>query len=215
MIKNWHSRLILPGRQDSLAKHITGVLIEAGIDIGSRIRILDVGCGDGAVAAQIKSLCGEGVVEGVETRKRGGEPIPVQLFDGQNLPFPDGSFDIVVLCDVLHHLGSFEKKQRLFSEGMRVAKIGVCVKDHVEVWLPDHLILSAMDFVGNVGRGVPLPCNYLDPQQWERLLSRAGARWQVRRQSPLGLHPQWASWLTEKTPWGTSLHFVGLARRVD
>jgi SAM-dependent methyltransferase len=41
--------------------------------------------------------------------------------DGETLPFPDGSFDIVFMCGALHH---FEQPHGILSEATRVLKPG-------------------------------------------------------------------------------------------
>src|SRR3954454_10420122 len=69
-------------------------------------RVLDVGCGFGTLGRAIMDspLCPEGVdVRGLERVKRGGEAIAVDAYDGVTIPYADGSFDVVILADVLHH----------------------------------------------------------------------------------------------------------------
>lgn len=209
-IKNWHTGNILGRRHEVISGFVARAIREGGGFGGeSALRILDVGCGDGIISRRVATLVGEGTeIVGVETGVRGGEPLEVVPFDGNRLPFGDGSFDIVIMCDVLHHLKNFTAQAELFGECVRVARRGICLKDHTEKWIQDRFILGAMDFVGNVGRGVPLHYNYLDPQQWGRLYAQGGLSSRRRFEAPLGLHPQWCSWLTEKTPWGSSLHFV-------
>jgi ubiquinone/menaquinone biosynthesis C-methylase UbiE len=214
MIKRWHGANILPARQTVIGRHISRLIKNCGAGAGTKI--LDVGCGDGVVGDLIAKEVGNGSqVQGLETSRRGDELIDVQVFDGQNLPYRDGEFDYVVLSDVLHHLNSFGEQSRLFAECVRVSKKGVCVKDHVEKWLPDRILLGMMDVVGNAGRGVFLSYNYLNEQQWQRLLHDAGAEWGARIDSPLGIHPAWVSWISETPPWGSKLHFVGIAVKAE
>jgi SAM-dependent methyltransferase len=68
------------------------------------VRLLDVGCGSAWLGAHFKDYTGIDVApEAVaEARKRGRNVVEGNL-DGR-LPFPDGSFDGVVLKDVLEHV---------------------------------------------------------------------------------------------------------------
>lgn len=70
-------------------------------------RLLDVGCGTGAVLSELRSL---GETVGVDfsplalrfAHERGLEPLV--LGDAQNLPFTEGSFDVVVSLDTVEHV---------------------------------------------------------------------------------------------------------------
>lgn len=71
-------------------------------------RVVEVGCGDGALLALLKSHC---EVQGVEASESGiaacaARGIPVHHLDASNapLPFSDRSFDIVVCLETLEHL---------------------------------------------------------------------------------------------------------------
>jgi 2-polyprenyl-3-methyl-5-hydroxy-6-metoxy-1,4-benzoquinol methylase len=42
-------------------------------------------------------------VRGIDIMARPTSHIPVDIFDGQTIPHPDKSFDVVSFVDVLHH----------------------------------------------------------------------------------------------------------------
>lgn len=52
--------------------------------------------------------------------------------DGLHLPFKNSSFDCVLFVSVLHHIGSYNKINKLFLESSRVVKPGgyICIIDH-------------------------------------------------------------------------------------
>jgi len=70
------------------------------VNLWAQARVLDVGCGDGAIAAEMATRC-RGRVTGIdrgvallaEARKRG---LSVVRGDAQRLPFADDTFDLVV-----------------------------------------------------------------------------------------------------------------------
>lgn len=56
-------------------------------------RLLDIGCGDGRLAALLLDSVPGLKVEGVEVRPREGCAIPSRYLDGSHLPFPNQCFD--------------------------------------------------------------------------------------------------------------------------
>jgi ubiquinone/menaquinone biosynthesis C-methylase UbiE len=69
-------------------------------------RLLDVGCGDGGVArllhAHVREVVAVDIEESPEWRDEPG--LRFQVANGEELPFEDGSFDLVHSKDSLHHM---------------------------------------------------------------------------------------------------------------
>ncbi|MBI4427182.1 MAG: class I SAM-dependent methyltransferase [Candidatus Magasanikbacteria bacterium] len=98
-----------------------------------QLRILDVGCGTGADVIDLKKMFGrKAEVVGVdvvaleidiarEKIKRHGVWAEVLVYDGENLPFSDHSFDAIYTSDVLGHVknvaGWLEELSRVLKPG--------------------------------------------------------------------------------------------------
>jgi len=161
--------------------------------------VLDVGSGDGRLAARIRDRVGDLKIHGIDTLVRPGAHIPIARFDGRVIPHPDASFDYVMFVDVLHHT---DDPRILLREASRVARKGVLIKDHLLEGTLAGPILGFMDWVGNARHGVPLPYNYWTRAKWDaafRELNRVPGYWK----RDLGLYPAPADWV-----FGRSLHFV-------
>lgn len=133
--------------------------------------ILDVGCGFGALGKAIMNSprCPKGVrVIGLENHKRGNEAIEVTAYDGRTIPFDDGTVDVVILADVLHHEPTPE---RLLSESVRVARRFVFVKDHKVDGLLAQFRISFLDWAANTGYGVKCLFCYHTRDGWTRWLA--------------------------------------------
>lgn len=181
---------------------VLGSAIGALFPVGANV--LDIGTGDGTIAEHWTRGRPDVSVEGVDVLVRPKAKIPVRAFDGLNLPFPDRSFDVVTLVDVLHHA---RDQVRLLSEAARVARQFVIIKDHIPSSRLDWATLAVMDWVGNAPHGVSLPYNYLSSRQWSDLFRKAKLDVETT-ESKLGLYPFPLNYL-----FGRKLHFISRLRK--
>jgi SAM-dependent methyltransferase len=158
--------------------------------IPAHARVLDVGTGDGRIAAAIASRRPDLRVEGIDVLVREDSAIPVRPFDGRVIPMADGSVEVVTFFDVLHHAHDPEE---LLREAVRVAADAVIIKDHVSDSRLASALLRFMDDVGNRRHGVALPHNYLASTQWLDILGRLRLKPDVWEIGGLGLYPWPAS----------------------
>jgi SAM-dependent methyltransferase len=99
--------------------------------------VLDVGCGTGHLSANMQEMYGVRA-SGVDVRDFRNDQIPFQLFDGTSIPFPDGSFDHVVLSEVLHHS---HDPLALLTECLRVARRSIILFEDMPEGRVGKLIL--------------------------------------------------------------------------
>ena len=100
---------------------------ELGGDI-AKLNVLDLGCGVGQtdvfLANRFKRLSGIDIAsESVENARLLNPTVDYQVYDGSNLPFVEGTFDIVFTICVIHHLQLTQRKT-FISEMKRVTKHG-------------------------------------------------------------------------------------------
>lgn len=107
------------------------------VELTPHSKVLDVGCGTGALCATLASLGCD--VTGIDVskkmidvaiKKNKGYPITFDVADAtQTLPFKDKEFEIVFASFVVHGM-SKEKRIAIYRELMRVASSYVVIHDY-------------------------------------------------------------------------------------
>lgn len=198
-MKKVHNKLVFDRRVRVLSAELATRLPE-------NARVLDIGCGSGDMAVAIMAARPDVSIDGVDVLVRPGTAIEVREYDGETIPYPDGSYDVAMLVDVLHHT---DDPASVLAEAARVASHGVLIKDHYRDGTVAGLILRFMDLVGNASHGVRLPYNYLSRTQWGQIWQRLGLT-PDRTGEDLHIYPMPFDLL-----FGRGLHFITLLRKPD
>ena len=150
---------------NTLLNHLNEYLISSN---KNRIRILDVGTGDGKISSILMNKNNSFDIVGIDTYKWETNTIPVKLFNGKVIPYKNNEFDFVLINDVFHHAN---EPELLFDECVRVSS-NLIIKDHMKENLYDYLVLKFLDIIGNSGFGVTSPCNYFSKIKWFKLFQK-------------------------------------------
>lgn len=153
-------------------------------EVGSRIaphlgegwEVLDLGSGTGRLSTWLRNRAGirptlADVVE-FGNRVRG---LPyVRLEDRLATPFPDDSFDAVLLLFVLHHVPRWEDQEALLIEAARVSRQRVILVEDTPLSRGDRLLNTAWDWTLNLRHGVPKPFSFRTVEGWRGVFRRNG-----------------------------------------
>lgn len=165
----FHKKMIYSRRMDRLSNLLADRIKRLENDLNGRISVLDLGCGDGKIDSLIIKKLPSVQIEGIDVLVRDETYINVSKYDGEHIPFTDGSYDTVMAVDVLHHTDSPEQ---IFKEICRVSGRYIIIKDHFCTGLMSYIKLRVMDYVGNAHYHVRLPYKYLADEQWRYMYSQ-------------------------------------------
>jgi len=192
LIDFWHERHVADRRANVISHHLAE-------QVPPDATVLDIGCGDGRVAALLGELRPDIKIRGLDVKVRASSQIPVEPFDGQHLPCETNAYDVVMFVDVLHHT---DDPLVLLREAARVASRAIILKDHLCDGFLAGPTLRFMDRVGNRRFDVALPHNYWPQQRWRDAFENIGGKVDDWNES-LRLYWWPASLLFDR-----SLHFI-------
>jgi len=133
--------------------------------LDSEKTLLDVGCGDGRITEKIQKKL-KLKIQGIDIYPHKKPKLPITVFDGEKIPFPDNSFDSVLFVDVLHHIKDMNPS---LKEAFRVARKSVIIKDHCCENGFETSVLKIADYFGNFSHRSNLPFNFKSDDKWSQI----------------------------------------------
>jgi ubiquinone/menaquinone biosynthesis C-methylase UbiE len=90
----------------------------------------------------------------------------ITLDDPFSVPVEDGSFDVVMLLFVFHHVDRFEDQERLFDEAVRIARRRIVIMEDTPETKADLAFNKAWDWFLNRRHRVPCPFTFRRAHEW-------------------------------------------------
>jgi ubiquinone/menaquinone biosynthesis C-methylase UbiE len=146
-------------------------------------QVLDVGAGKGFLGERLHKVLGVSVT-GIDLVNCAAATIPFVVYDGKTFPFPEKSFDTVLLSFVLHHCAD---QDQVLNESIRCARKQIIVIEdsYTSPW--EHLFIMWNDYRSNIFQGrikvwkglepaeslkMPMPLAFRSPKGWVRYFSQ-------------------------------------------
>lgn len=141
-------------------------------------RVLDIGAGGGWVGEGLAKEKGAKVTL-VDVADLNKTNLSLTVYDGRNLPFPDGSFDVSLLLFVLHHC---EDPLRVLQEAVRAADKRVVIYEDTYASSLGRAFTCFNDFISNAvffisdPHKMNMPYNYKKVEEWEKIFADLSLR---------------------------------------
>lgn len=161
--------------------------------LGRSRTILDFGCGDLSLSQKLvfrDQRLRITAIDVVDTRKPGRTPknINFLLYDGESIPFPANTFDMVIAYHVFHHCDNPEAS---FYECVRVVKKRILLIEPVMRSFIEKPGIIFMDILANLWRkkAIPMPGKIYPSKRWLELFYRLNLK--IICEKDAGLLPKW------------------------
>jgi len=134
-------------------------------------KILDLGCGS-AIAAKAFQDVFQAKIIGVDIIDRRIFPIPFKLIDGVFLPFPEKSFDTVLISYVLHHS---QDPIALLKEAKKVVIDKILIYEDIPEGIFSDFICQLHGFVFNkFFQNSEDDFNFKTENEWKKIFENLG-----------------------------------------
>jgi SAM-dependent methyltransferase len=173
---NW-MRLNARRRLEKIQAHVVGK------------SLLDVGAAEGWAGEWAQAQLGL-QVDLVDVVDLNRTDLPLHLYDGRHLPFPDKSYDTVMLLLVLHHC---DDPSRVLAESVRVARKRIIITESICRTRAGRAFLTFLDkgFNGFRSTGAMSPAlHFKTVREWRVFFTQHGLASKAEAWLSRGLHEQ-------------------------
>jgi SAM-dependent methyltransferase len=133
--------------------------------------MLDLGAGTGFMARWLQRRTGvvPTLCDLVDYHNRDRSLPFIHQTDPGRVPVEDGSFDVVLIMFVFHHIERWEDQERLLDEAIRVTRRRIVIAEDTPTSRIDRAFNVAWDWLLNWRHGVPTPFTFRSPDGWVEL----------------------------------------------
>ena len=155
-------------RLKRITKIISNLLKKTHKIKNKKLVILDFGCGSMEISKRIQNKKYIKKIIGTDVFKYNFKDKKLIYMDYKNLFKKNLKFDVIIIVDVLHHIG-VDKSHKILKKLSKLTN-HIIIKDHFEHGYFSRQLLRFVDFYANYGYGVNIPKKYFDEITWKKTL---------------------------------------------
>ncbi len=150
------------------------IIKKIGRFIAQGDRVLDIGAGGGWIAKRLQDSLGAKVTL-LDVADMNRADLPLQVYDGKHIPFPDASFDTSLLLFVLHHC---KDPLQVLAEAARVSARRVIIFEDTFRNPFEKFLCGLNDWISNSPFFIShpfcmnMPFHYRRVEEWEDIFQK-------------------------------------------
>ncbi len=159
-------------RTKRLSKKVEFLIKKEALKKKTRVSVIDFGCGSMEISKKIQHNSFIKKIIGLDIFKSNYKYKKLQYHSYKNLSdLHNFESDIVILVDVLHHIG-VDKSHLILKKLSKNSKT-LIIKDHFEHGYFSRQLLRFIDFYANYAYGVNIPDKYFDYNSWKNTVKKS------------------------------------------
>ena len=158
-------------RLTSISNKVGSLIQKEAKNKKKRITVLDFGCGSMEISKKIQHKKFIKKIIGLDVFDANYKYKKLQYFKYKNFSnLKKFKSDVVILVDVLHHMGV--DKSYLVLKKLSQNSNAIIIKDHFEHGFFSRQLLRFVDFYANFAYGVTIPKKYFDIISWKKTVKK-------------------------------------------
>jgi len=150
------------------------------LGVSANTKILDLGCGNGSLGVWLRKnfncqVWGTEIsdVAAAQAKEKGYQEVARHSLEETSPPFPDRTFDIVILCAAIEHL--FEPEKAMQQACLSLGENGILIVLTPNIcWIVNRLLFLFGHWESSLMGGTKGHIRYFNQLQLKRLLSENG-----------------------------------------
>ena len=140
-----------------------------------KIIILDFGCGSMEISKKLQKHSFVEKITGIDTFDFKFKTKKMKYVQSDKFfKSINNKFDLVIIVDVLHHMG-IDDAYKILRKLSKISK-HIIVKDHFEHGFFSRHLLRFVDFYGNYAYNVNIPDKYFDFKSWNKTVKKSSLK---------------------------------------
>ena len=158
-------------RLTSISNKVSALIKKEATNKKKKVTVLDFGCGSMEISKKIQHKKFIRKIIGLDIFDANYKYKKLQYFKYKNLDnLKKFKSDVVILVDVLHHMGV--EKSHVVLKKLSKHSNTIIIKDHFEHGFLSRQLLRFVDFYANFAYGVTIPKKYFDIISWKKTVKK-------------------------------------------
>lgn len=170
-VSNLIRKIFKGDRLKRITKTLLKISKQISLEEKKRIVILDFGCGSMEISKRLQKNFHIYKIIGTDTFETNFRTNKLEYISSKKFKNFNKKFDLIIIVDVLHHIG-VDNAYKVLKNLSKISK-NILVKDHFEYGFFSRHLLRFVDFYANYAYDVNIPKKYFNYKSWKKIIKKS------------------------------------------